>query len=118
MATNVLQQSSHTGHRPERKEGKAVLKRLTAGLAVLGVFLAIAVPAGLATDLNQGKNPTHQGYHKPTEPKPTVVKKTNPSPTKTNGVLPFTGMDLTLMASGAILLVLVGSGLRLLVRKS
>jgi hypothetical protein len=121
-----------------------VLKRLTAGLVVLGVFLAFGVSAGFsatprqiyrdladngrldhkysAADLKRAfKNPTFQGYHKPTQPKPIVEKKTsgpNPSTTTKSGVLPFTGMDLTYMAIGAMLLILVGGGLRILVRKN
>ena len=119
-----------------------MLKRLTAGLVVFGVFLAFGVSAGFsatprqiyrdladngrldhkysATDLNRAfKNPTFQGYHKPTQSKPTVVQKTpSVNTTKKSGVLPFTGMDLTFMAAGAILLILVGGGLRVLVRKS
>jgi len=115
-----------------------VLKRLTAGLVVLGVFLAFGVSAGASAtprqiyrdladngrldnkyssaDLkNAFRNPTVQGYKKPT-----VVKKLRPSPNpeKQLGVLPFTGMDLTIMALGAVLLILVGSGLRILVRKN
>ncbi len=91
-------------------------KRLASSLAVAGLFLLLAVPAGLAA----GTSPTKQGYHKPTQPKPAVVHKTKQpvNTSKKSGVLPFTGMDLTLMAAGAILLVLVGGGLRILVRKS
>jgi len=116
-----------------------------AALMVIGVFLAFGVSAGAsatprqiyrdladngqldhkytAADLKRAfKNPTFQGYHKPTEPKPTVGRKTSgPSPLNTpkkSGVLPFTGMDLTLMAAGAMLLILVGGGLRILVRKN
>ena len=120
-----------------------MLKRITAGLAVLGVFLALGVSAGFSAtprqvyldladngrldhnystaDLNRAfKNPTLQGYPPPTQPKPTVVQKTKEpgSTTKQSGVLPFTGMDLTFMAVGAILLILVGGGLRVLVRKN
>jgi hypothetical protein len=126
------------------KGGTPVLKRLTAGLAVVGVFLALGVSAGFSAtprqvyldladngrldhhystaDLNRAfKNPTLQGYPPPTQPKPTVVEKNKqPGPTteKQSGVLPFTGMDLTFMAVGAILLILVGGGLRVLVRKN
>jgi hypothetical protein len=120
-------------------------KRLSVFAAVLGVFLAFGVSAGLSASPGQiyrdladnGRldhkysaanlkraigNPTFQGYHKPTVVSPKVVVKTAPSPspttTKRTGVLPFTGMDLTYIAAGAILLLLVGGGLRVLVRKS
>jgi hypothetical protein len=37
--------------------------------------------------------------------------------TKKVGVLPFTGLDLTFIGAGAILLILGGGGLRILGRK-
>jgi hypothetical protein len=128
----------------DQKGGTPVFKRLMAGLAVLGVFLAFGVTAGVsatprqiykdladngrldhkytASDLNQAfRNPTFKGYHKPTQPLPKVVKHKPGTPLKTTkkiGVLPFTGMDLTFIAAGAILLILVGGSLRILVRKN
>ena len=51
-------------------------KRFASSLAVAGVFLLLAVPAGLAA----GTSPTKQGYHKPTQPKSEVVHKTRNSP--------------------------------------
>jgi hypothetical protein len=121
-----------------------VLKRLMVGVAVLGVFLALGVTAGVsatprqiyrdladngrldhkytAADLNRAnKNPTIQGYPKPTVAPRLVRHAAGNSPLRTSkkvGVLPFTGMDLTFIAAGAILLILVGGGLRIVTRKS
>lgn len=121
-----------------------MLKRLMAVMAVLGVFLALGVAVGIsatprqiyrdlakngqadhrytAADLRKGlKNPTSQGYHKPTEPAPSLARRTadrSPLTKSKGGVLPFTGLDLSFIAAGAILLMLVGGGLRILVRKS
>ena len=119
-----------------------MLKRFMAGATVLGVFLAFGVSAGMSatprqiyrdladngrldhkystSDLNKAfKNPTVQGYKKPTQ---TKVVRPKASPTlkekKKVGVLPFTGLDLTIMAGGAVLLVLMGLGLRVLVREN
>lgn len=122
-----------------------MLKRLTATIAVLGVFLMLGAGAALAAtpsqihrdlqdngrldheytaaDLHKAfRNPAVQGDHKPTQPSPRIVQKaTKNSPLRTSrkvGVLPFTVQDLTYIAAGAILLILVGGGLRVLARKN
>jgi hypothetical protein len=128
----------------KEKGGTPVLKRLAAGVVVIAAFLALGVSAGVsatpwqiyrdladngrlnhkysAADLARAfKNPTFQGYHKPTQPAPTLVRHPagrNPlRTTKTGGTLPFTGLDLTLITVGAVLLIALGGGLRMLVRR-
>jgi hypothetical protein len=64
-----------------------VFKRVTGGVGVLGLFLALGTLAAFAAS-------------------------------KKVGVLPFTRLDLTFIAASAIPLILVGGGLRILVRKS
>jgi len=118
-----------------RGKGNKVMKRLLVSLAVSAMALLLvggalaASPRHIYRELTAkngtiaqhpggvSRNPTFQGYHKPVEPGPHPLGTTLGLRASGHlGLLPFTGLDLSLIAGGALMLVLVGSGLRILGR--
>lgn len=91
------------------------MKRLALLMAVVAVALAAAVPAyaqNAVSDTYAGKGGgivgTVEGGNGPTASTPQQVQVTNSS----GGSLPFTGLDIGLLAFGGVVLVGVGVGLR------
>ncbi|MGN6188754.1 MAG: hypothetical protein ACTHOE_07635 [Conexibacter sp.] len=92
------------------------MKRLALLMAVVAVALALAAPAyaqNAVSDAYAGKGGgivgTVEGGNGPTASTPQQVKAVNSS---NSGSLPFTGLDIGLLAVGGIALVGVGVGLR------
>jgi len=90
------------------------MKRLALFMAVVAVALAAAVPAyaqNAVSDTYAGKGGgivgTVEGGNGPTASTPQQVQNTSG-----NGSLPFTGLDIGLLALGGVALVGVGVGLR------
>jgi hypothetical protein len=90
------------------------MKRLALLMAVVAVALAIAAPAyaqNAVSDTYAGKGGgivgTVEGGNGPTAPTPQQVRVSADS-----GALPFTGLDIGLLALGGAALVGVGVGLR------
>jgi hypothetical protein len=89
------------------------MKRLALLMAVVAVALAIAAPAyaqNAVSDAYAGKGGgivgTVEGGNGPTASTSQPVEVSN------NGSLPFTGLDIGLLALGGVALVGVGVGLR------
>jgi hypothetical protein len=85
-------------------------------MAVVAVALAVAAPAyaqNAVSDTYAGRGGgivgTVESGNGPTASTPQQVQATNPSG---NGSLPFTGLDIGLLAIGGVALVGVGVGLR------
>jgi hypothetical protein len=85
-------------------------------MAVVAVALAVAAPAyaqNAVSDVYAGRGGgivgTVESGNGPTASTPQQVQATNPSG---NGSLPFTGLDVGLLALGGVALVGVGVGLR------
>ncbi len=92
------------------------MKRLALLMAVVAVALAVAAPAYAANAVNDtyagrggGIVGTVDSGNGPTASTPQQVQATNSSD---SGSLPFTGLDIGLLAIGGIALVGVGVGLR------
>lgn len=92
------------------------MKRLALLMAVVAIALAIAAPAyaqNAVSDTYAGKGGgivgTVESGNGPTASTPQQVQATNPSG---SGSLPFTGLDIGLLAIGGVALVGVGVGLR------
>jgi hypothetical protein len=92
------------------------MKRLALLMAVVAVALAVAAPAyaqSAVSDTYAGRGGgivgTVESGNGPTASTPQQVQATNPSG---NGSLPFTGLDIGLLAIGGVALVGVGVGLR------
>jgi len=92
------------------------MKRLALLMAVVAVALAVAAPAyaqNAVSDAYAGKGGgivgTVESGNGPTASTPQQVKVAN---TSGNGSLPFTGLDIGLLAFGGVALVGVGVGLR------
>jgi hypothetical protein len=90
------------------------MKRLALLMAVVAVVLALAAPAyaqSATSDAYAGKGGgivgTVNSGNGPSAPAPQQVQAANSS-----GSLPFTGLDVGLLALGGIALVGVGIGLR------
>jgi hypothetical protein len=90
------------------------MKRLALLMAVVAVALAVAAPAyaqNATSDAYAGKGGgivgTVDSGNGPTASTPQAVQNTNG-----NGSLPFTGLDIGLLAIGGVALVGVGVGLR------
>jgi hypothetical protein len=89
------------------------MKRLALLMAVVAVALAVAAPAyaqNAVSDAYAGKGGgivgTVEGGNGPTASTPQQVQASG------NGALPFTGLDIGLLALGGVALVGVGVGLR------
>jgi len=92
------------------------MKRLALLMAVVAVALALAAPAyaqNAVSDTYAGRGGgivgTVESGNGPTASTPQQVQATSPSG---NGSLPFTGLDIGLLALGGVALVGVGVGLR------
>jgi hypothetical protein len=90
------------------------MKRLALVMAVVAIALAVAAPAyaqSAVSDTYAGRGGgivgTVEGGKGPTASTPQQVQATSPS-----GSLPFTGLDIGLLALGGVALVGVGVGLR------
>lgn len=91
------------------------MKRLALLMAVVAVALAVAAPAYAANAVNDtyggrggGIVGTVDSGNGPTASTPQQVQATNSD----SGSLPFTGLDIGLLAIGGVALVGVGVGLR------
>ena len=94
------------------------MKRLALLMAVVALALFVAVPAygqGAVSDTYAGRGGgivgTVDSGNGPTAPTPQQVQATSNS-----GSLPFTGLDIGLLALGGVALVGVGVGLRRVAR--
>lgn len=86
-------------------------KTLVAALAALMMVLALAAPAALAQSSQDGYQPDGPGVVDDTE-----QSGGEPSGTSDGEELPFTGLDLVLVAVGGASLLLLGAGMRRLTR--
>ena len=93
------------------------MKRLALLMAVVALALVVAVPAygqGAVSDTYAGRGGgivgTVGGGNGPSAPAPQQIVSSN------EGSLPFTGLDIGLLALGGVALVGVGVGLRRVAR--
>lgn len=87
------------------------MKKLTVQLVAVAAGLVFAACAFAGSSLSTG-------YEGKSGVEATVAKTTSPAQTQgsTAGTLPFTGLDLTLIVVGGVVLLLAGAGLRRVAR--